>query len=102
MYVCIYLSIYLRFRVSDAWYNPPAGVANRPEPRGRYPKFMLFDIDQDPEETTDIGKEEPRILRLMKRKLNAYSSGLKSTVKAKKVEAGNPKFHNGAWVSDWC
>ena len=98
MYVCIYF----RFRVSDAWYNPPAGVANRPEPSGRYPKFMLFDIDQDPEETTDIGKQEPRILRLMKRKLNAYSPGLKSTVKAKKLEAGNPRFHNGAWVSDWC
>ena len=77
-------------------------MANRPEPSGKYPEFMLFDIDQDPEETTDISGQEPTILKLMKKKLDAYRSGLKPWVKGEAIEAGLPIHHNGSWVSGWC
>ena len=90
--------------VSDGWYNPPAGVAAKTQPSGRYPEFMLFDIKQDPEEDDDISGQTgvKKVLRIMKKKLAAYKRGVDPTVTAKKVRAGDPKFHNGAWVSGWC
>ena len=90
--------------VSDGWYNPPAGVDAKTQPSGKYPEFMLFDIEQDPEEEDDISGQTgvTQVLKDMKEKLAAYKEGVQPTVKAKKVKAAHPQHHDGAWVSGWC
>ena len=80
-------------------------MANKTQPSGKYPEYMLFDIEQDPEEDNDIsgqGGETQTIMQKMKEKLAGYKLGIQETVTPKKVKAGNPKYHNGTWVSGWC
>ena len=74
------------------------------QPSGNYPEFMLFDIEQDPEEEDDISGQTgvTQTLKVMKEKLAAYKEGVQPTVKANKVKAANPRNHHGAWVSGWC
>ena len=90
--------------VSDGWYNPPAGVAAKTQPSGKYPEFMLFDIEQDPEEDDDISGQTgvQKVLQDMKKKLADYKEMIVPTVRAKKVKAANPRHHNLTWVSGWC
>ena len=80
-------------------------MANKTQPSGKYPKYMLFDIEQDPEEDNDIsgeGGEAQKIMQKMKEKLAVYTLGIQQTVHPKTVKDGNPKYHNGTWVSGWC
>ena len=90
--------------VSDGWYNPPAGVAAKTQPSGKYPEFMLFDIKQDPEEENDISgqAEFEDKLEKMKEKLAGYMDMVVATVTANQVPAADPGNHNGTWVSGWC
>ncbi|XP_076457710.1 arylsulfatase J-like [Babylonia areolata] len=90
----------------DGWYNPPAGVDNHhPEVRRRkYPKYMLFDLKKDPEETTDISHKAKhgKLVEKMKKKLQKYTSKMIPSTTAKKVPAGKPKKFGGVWTSGWC
>ena len=90
--------------VSDGWYNPPAGVATKPDPGKEYPEFMLFDIKKDPEEDDDISGQTrvQKVLQAMKKRLAEYKEMVDPTVTAPKVQAGNPIHHNDTWVSGWC
>ena len=90
--------------VSDGWYNPPAGVAAKTQPSGKYPEFMLFDIEQDPEEDDDISGQTgvKQVLQDMKKKLAAYKLEIVKTGKINTLKAGLPKYHNNTWVSGWC
>ena len=90
--------------VSDGWFNPPAGVATKPAPGKEYPEFMLFDIEQDPEEDDDISGQTgvEKVLLDMKKKLADYKEMVDPTVTAPKIKAGNPRRHNDTWVSGWC
>ncbi|KAL8592863.1 hypothetical protein ACOMHN_050691 [Nucella lapillus] len=88
----------------DGWYNPPGNGADElPEP-GPYPEFMLFDIETDPEERTNLIEQrgKARLIATMKAMLNDFKEGLVPTVEAPKVNEGKPRFHNGSWVTGWC
>ena len=87
--------------VSDGWYNPPAGVAPKPQPSGIYPEFMLFNIEQDPEEDDDISGQT-KVLQKMKGKLADYMGMVVPSVTPNTVPAGDPRHHNHTWVSGWC
>ena len=90
--------------VTYGWYHPPAGVAAKPEPSGKYPEFMLFDIEQDPEEDDDISGQTgvKEVLKVMKKKLAAYKLDVLKSPEIQTVKAAHPKYHNYTWVSGWC
>ncbi|XP_070202815.1 arylsulfatase J-like isoform X1 [Littorina saxatilis] len=88
----------------DGWFYPSCGAPPKPDPPRKYPKFMLFDIEGDPSEETDLSKDRRlrKTLRAMKRKLKAYKRQVVPSREAPKVPSGKPKNHGGAWVSGWC
>ena len=93
---------------ADGWYNPPAGTAQKTQPKGKYPEFMLFDIENDPAEDNDIiSKAEnddtlQQIVTTMKTRLAELKKEVVPYKAPNKLSAGRPSKHGGAWKSGWC
>ncbi|KAK7106701.1 arylsulfatase J-like isoform X2 [Littorina saxatilis] len=87
----------------DGWSYQPANVTKL-EPPSKYPDYLLFNIDADPSETTNLinTKSLKKTIRKMKRKLKKYRNKLVPTKEYDTINAGKPKNHGGAWVSGWC
>ncbi|KAK7476309.1 hypothetical protein BaRGS_00032427, partial [Batillaria attramentaria] len=86
----------------DGWYNPPAGVTAPPEPKGKYPEYMLFDLESDPAEMHDLGEVKVDLRKTLAKKLRGYEAEMVPSVQGRKIEAGKPKNWGGAWTPGWC
>ncbi|KAK7089140.1 arylsulfatase B-like [Littorina saxatilis] len=92
--------LYMQSR-HPGWYNPPPGVTAREEPnRNDLPKYQLFDLDRDPEETTDVRKDNyERYIRMAaslrevrRMAVNPIDEDLHS----------DPDRFDGVWSPGWC
>ncbi|KAL8624088.1 hypothetical protein ACOMHN_019510 [Nucella lapillus] len=86
------------------WYNPPAGVSARPEPKGKLPQYMLFNIEKDPMELNDLAdkKNHQDVLKQMIGKLEVYKTQIVSPREKQKMTEGYPENRGGAWTTGWC
>nr|KAG5693885.1 hypothetical protein BaRGS_014326 [Batillaria attramentaria] len=86
----------------DGWHNPPTGVTAPADPSGPYDTYMLFDIDNDPEEMYDVKSSNPTVLSDMQAKLAAYEAELVSAETGNFVEGSKPQYWGGTWSTGWC
>ncbi|XP_025103138.1 arylsulfatase J-like [Pomacea canaliculata] len=87
----------------DGWYNPPPEVEQPPE--SNYSKlYMLFDLDTDPTETTDISTraDVKTVYKSMKTKLDNLRLTMSPSQQASDIMAGKPQYWGGAWTPGWC
>ncbi|XP_025102556.1 arylsulfatase J-like isoform X2 [Pomacea canaliculata] len=87
----------------DGWYNPPPGVAQPPE-WNYTSEYMLFDLDTDPTETTDISsrRQVKKVYKHMKSKLDSLRLTMPPQLHPPKLKEGDPTNWGGAWTPGWC
>ncbi|XP_025112312.1 arylsulfatase B-like [Pomacea canaliculata] len=85
------------------WLNPPPGViTDLPEELPDCTGYMLFDLDADPNEATDLSKD-PRFAEDLKEVKRFYKSELKRRVPPQ-IPILNPNMpaFSADWEPGWC
>jgi arylsulfatase A-like enzyme len=62
---------------------------------------MLFDLESDPNETTNMASSHPDIVVNLEKKLQMYGDQQAPTQQSAFNSLANPKLHGGAW-EPWC
>lgn len=66
----------------------------------------LFDLDEDPCETTNIIEKHPEIAFVLEKKLEEYNKELVPQKNQKPDPHSDPKFYNNEWCTwlddEWC
>ncbi|CAG5118231.1 unnamed protein product [Candidula unifasciata] len=93
------------------WYPTPgaAKIARRRFKGGRFDQvkltkspYLLFNIEEDPEEKMDLSMEKPDILREMLKLYEIYNSTKIPPHTATYDAAADPAHFNGFWSPGWC
>ena len=64
--------------------------------------IYLFDLKEDPNESTDIAEDNLDIVEGMCQRYEEYKSTMSPLDSASEIVEGNPIHFDEAWSSGWC
>jgi len=94
----------------DGWI-PPAEVSDQGEEEAeeafkgtdtRSDQLLLFNLDFDPDEKTNLVSDYPAITDYLCKLLDQYQAGMVEPDIAAEVQEGNPSNYDGVWSTGWC
>ncbi|XP_025077986.1 arylsulfatase B-like [Pomacea canaliculata] len=90
---------------SPGWYNPPEGVAPKPE-RAFVGDHELYNIDEDPFEEhpiypTSMTPEQKLVYDDMVQRLRKYKK-IAVPTNSTKIKEGDPSLFGNVWSPGWC
>ncbi|CAH1775568.1 unnamed protein product [Owenia fusiformis] len=93
-----------------SWYPPPHSPMkywksvyyNLFYVRHNHRRIWLYNVKDDPQETTDLSRKLYWVVKRLRKKLRDYKKGLVPAIVAKSSPKSNPIFWGGAWSPGWC
>ncbi|XP_061181266.1 arylsulfatase I-like [Saccostrea echinata] len=67
-----------------------------------FPKYLLYNIKDDPSERKNIAGYKPMLVLKMKKRLERYQRKAVPQQTKKKDPRADPKRYNGVWTPGWC
>ena len=89
----------------DGWIPPDLvvdGEERVPHTGHPAPQLLLFNLDDDPHERTNLASDYPAITAYLGRLLDSYQAGMVAPDVAGLVQEANPVHYGGKWSSGWC
>ena len=81
----------------NRWFGSQS-ERERPSRRGE----QLYNLKDDPNETTDISRENPNIVQQLKNKLEGYKASAVAPFSLRTTPRANPSRYDGFWSPGWC